>query len=310
MYGAGTVFRWTNRGFIAGVLICLAVVSAQAAEPVSVWEVVTTYRNPLDGDGRLTLMSDGKTSKGLPWTLQGETVDFGREGKAERQVGGAYYKGNWVGGWNLHARVLMNGVSLKTKTATPVAMPPNAGETMLGTRPTRALKDSIVDLWEFVAVLPGTNNFIRLTCDFTPNNLVMDGDRVIATYKFDGRGVDLQFVDPQFGKITFMERKDNILTGKGKPVNRKYWQLQFTRVQRQAVYRTSENKEFVLYNNNRVNSPRYQPDYWTTFYWYYYIYNGKRQLLFRSSHPELVAGGRAINWYDQKMVLVAGSLPR
>ncbi|MEQ8851495.1 hypothetical protein [Gimesia sp.] len=132
MYGAGTVFRWTHRAFIAGVLICLAVVSAQAAEPVSVWEVVTTYRNPLDGDGRLTLMSDGKTSKGLPWTLQGETVDFGREGKAERQVGGAYYKGNWVGGWNLHARVLMNGVSLKTKTATPVAMPPNAGETMLG----------------------------------------------------------------------------------------------------------------------------------------------------------------------------------
>ena len=297
-------------GVILSLVLSLGISNLKAAEPVAVWEVVTTYRKQLDADGRLTLMSDGKTDKGLPWSLNGSTVDFGREGKASPLTGGAFYKGNWIGGWVLHGRVLMNGVTLKNETVAPVAMPQKAGESLIGTKPGLSLKDSIVDLWELVAVLPGTNQFIRLTCDFTPNNLVLDGDRKIGTYEFHGATVIVNFLDPQFGRIAFTEKPDNVLSGKGKPVNRKYWQLSFTRVQRQAVFRTSDNKEFVLYTNNRVNSPRYTPDFYSTFYWYFSNEKGKRSLFFRSREPKLIAGGRGVDWYNQKMVLIAGRLPR
>lgn len=294
---------------ILGILLGIGTATAGAADQIAEWEVVTTYRKHLDG-GRLKLMSDGKTSKGLPWTLIGDTVDFGREGKALPLRGGGLYRGSWIGGWVLHGRVLMNNVSLKSEFVAPAVMPKMAGETLIGTKPTIALKDSIVDLWEFVAVLPGTNTFIRLTCDFTPNNLVMDGDRKIGTYEFQKRAVIVNFVDPQFGRIAFMEKQDNVLSGKGKPVNRKYWKLTFTRVQRQAVYKTTENSEFVIYTNNRVNSPRYTPDFWTTFYWYFDTSKGRRRLMFRSREATLTAGGRGLSWYNQKMVLISGRLPR
>ena len=296
-------------GVILGILLGFGTAIAGAADQVSVWEVVTTYRKNLD-NGRLTMMSDGKTDKGLPWTLIRDTVDFGRECKASPRAGGAFYKGSWIGGWNIHGRVLMNGVTLKSEFVAPPQMPKTAGESLIGTRPTIALKDSIVDLWEFMAILPGTNKFIRLTCDFTPNNLVLDGDRKIGTYEFQKRAVIVNFIDPQFGRIAFMEKQDNVLSGKGKPVNRKYWNLKFARVQRQAVYKTSDNKDFILYTNNRVNSPRYTSDYYTTFYWYFNTEKGKRRLMFRSREATLTAGGRGISWYDQKMLLIAGRPPR
>lgn len=294
---------------ILGVLLSFGATIAEAAEQVAEWEFVTTYRKHLE-NGRLRLMSDGKTSKGLPWTLIRDTVDFGREGKAKPRVGGAFYKGTWVGGWNLNARVVMNNVSLKTKFVAPVVMPKAAGETMLGTKPSIALKDSIVDLWEFVAVLPGTKTFIRLTCDFTPNNLVLDGNRKIGTYEFQKRAVIVNFVDPQFGRIAFMEKQDNVLSGKGKPVNRNYWNLSFTRVQRLAVYRTTDNKDFIFYTNNRMNFPRYTSDYYMTYYWYYFTGGGKRRLLCRGRDAKLTAGGRGLTWDGQKMVLIAGRPPR
>lgn len=297
-------------GVILGIVLGLGTAIAGAADQIAVWEVVTTYRKHLDNNGRLTMMSDGKTDKGLPWTLTREAVDFGREGKAAPIAGGAFYKGNWIGGWNLHGRVLMNGVTLQTELASPALMPKTAGETLIGTRPAIALSDSIVDLWELVAILPGTSTFIRLTCAFTPDNLVLDGDRKIGTYEFHGSTVIVNFIDPQFDRIAFLEKPDNVLTGKGKPVNRKYWKLQFTRVQRQAVYKTTDNKDFILYTNNRVNSPRYTPDYYTTFYWYFDTEGGKRRLKFRSREATLAAGGKGITWYGQKMVLIAGVPPR
>ncbi|WP_339727982.1 hypothetical protein [uncultured Gimesia sp.] len=304
------MFSKANRlGIILGILLGWGIATAGAADQIAVWEVVTTYRGQLEG-GRLTLMSDGKTSKGLPWTLIRDKVDFGREGSAVPRAGGAYYKGNWIGGWHLNGRVLMNGVTLKSEIIAPVLMPNTAGQSLIGTKPSIALKDSIVDLWEFVAVLPGTNTFIRLTCDFTPNKLVLDGDRKIGTYEFHGRSVIVNFVDPQFGRVAFMEKPDNVLTGKGKPVNRKYWKLQFIRVQRMAVYKTSDQKDFILYTNNRVNSPRYTPDYWTTFNWYFYTVGSKRHLACRSSEATLSAGGRELTWSGQKMVLIAGRPPR
>lgn len=306
----GMSLKTKQISLILGVLLGIGTATAGAADQIAEWEVVTTYRKHLDGNGRLKLMSDGKTDKGLPWTLIRDTVDFGREGKASPRTGGAFYKGNWIGGWNIHARVVMNNVALKSEIVAPVVIPKMAGESLIGTRPTIALNDSIVDLWEFVAVLPGTNTFIRLTCNFTPNNLVMDGDRKIGTYEFQKRAVIVNFVDPQFGRIAFMEKQDNILSGKGKPVNRKYWKLTFTRVQRLAVYKTSDNKDFVLYTNNRINSPRYTSDYYTTFYWYFYTEGGKRRLLLRSREATLTAGGRGLSWYGQKMVLTAGRPPR
>jgi len=285
---------------ILGILLSFGAAIAEAADQVSVWEVATTYRKFLD-NGRLTLMSDGKTNKGYPWTLNRGTVDFGREGKAAPHAGGTFYKGNWVGGWNLHARVLMNNVILKTEPVAPAVMPNTAGESLVGTKPSIALKDSIVDLWEFVAVLPGTNTFIRLTCDFTPDNLVLDGDRKIGTYEFQKRAVIVNFIDPQFGRIALLERQDNVLSGKGKPVNRNYWNLTLTRVQRQAVYKTSDNKDFILYTNNRMNSPRYNPDYQTAFYWYYHTAGGKRTTpMCRGKAATLAAGGRELIWYKRK----------
>ncbi|QDV50327.1 hypothetical protein Enr17x_23650 [Gimesia fumaroli] len=310
MKEAGMTTEMKRMGVILGILLGLGSMTAEAAEPVAVWEVVTTYRKHLDNDGRLTLMSDGKTSTGLPWALSGSFVDFGKEGKATPLQGGDFYKGNWVGGWVIHGRVLMNNAFIKSEVVVPVQMPKTAGETLVGSRPTIALKDSIVDLWEMVAVVPRTNQFIRLTCDFTPNNLVLDGDRKIGTYEFHGPTVIVNFIDPQFGRIAFVEKPDNVLTGKGKPVKRKFWSVRFTRVQRQAVFRTAENKDFILYNNNRINSPRYTPDFYSTFYWYYSSEKGKRRLFFRSREPKLTAGGRGVAWYDQKMILTAGSLPR
>ncbi|QDV51145.1 hypothetical protein [Gimesia fumaroli] len=301
----------TNRlGVILGFLFVFGIATAGAADQIAVWEVVTTYRRHLDGDGRLILMSDGKTSKGLPWTLIRDKVDFGREGSASPCAGGTYFKGNWVGGWVLHGRVLMNGVTLKSKIVTPVLPPKTAGESMVGTKPAIALKDSIVDLWEFIAVLPGTNKFIRLTCDFTPNKLVVDGDRQIGTYEFHGRSVIVNFLDPQFGRVAFVEKPDNVLSGKGKPVNRKYWKLQFIRVQRQAVYKTTDNKDFILYTNNRVNSPRYTPDLWTTFDWCFETKGGNRRLMCRGSEAKMTAGGRGLTWGKEKLVLIAGVPPR
>ena len=111
----GMTTKIKRMGIILGILLGLGTLAAGAAEPVAVWEVVTTYRRQLDKDGRLTLMSDGKTEKGLPWTLIGETVDFGKVGKATPRVGGAYYKGSWVGGWALHGRVLMNNAFIKSE---------------------------------------------------------------------------------------------------------------------------------------------------------------------------------------------------
>ncbi|WP_339728253.1 hypothetical protein [uncultured Gimesia sp.] len=295
-------------GIILGIQLVIGAGTAEAAEQISVWEVVTTYRKHLN-NGRLTLMSDGKTSKGLPWALIRDTVDFGKQGKASPRAGGTFYKGNWVGGWNIDARVLMNGVTLKSEIVAPAVMPKTAGESLIGTKPTIALKDSIVDLWEFVAVLPGTNVFIRLTCDFTTNKLVMDGDRKIGTYEFHGPTVIVTFVDPQFGRIPFVERTDNVLTGKGKPVNRTYWKLQFTRVQRQAVYRSKDGKDLVLYSNNRVHSPRYTPDYKTTFNWYYNIEKGKPKLYIRGLGTKLTAGGRGITWFGENLALIAGRPP-
>ena len=55
---------------------------------------------------------------------------------------------------------------------------------------------------------------------------------------------------------------DNVLSGRTKPVKRKYWDIKFVRVQRQAVYRTTDKKDYILYTNNRVNSPRYTADYY------------------------------------------------
>ncbi|QDT99287.1 hypothetical protein [Gimesia aquarii] len=295
---------------ILGILLGIGTATAGAADQVSEWEVVTTYRKFLDANGRLKLMSDGKTDKGYPWTLIRDTVDFGREGKAFPHAGGAFYRGNWIGGWNLHARVLMNNVALKTEFVAPVLMPKTAGESLIGTRPKIALKDSIVDLWELVAVLPGTNTFIRLTCDFTPDHLVLDNDRKIGTYEFQKRAVIVKFIDPQFGRIAFMEKQDNVLSGKGKPVNRKYWKLTFTRVQRQAVYKTSDNKDYILYTNNRINAPRYTPDYWTTYYWYFNTESGKRKLVFGGAEAQINAGGRGVTMNGQQMVLIAGRPPR
>ncbi|WP_232107414.1 hypothetical protein [Gimesia alba] len=297
-------------GVILGILLSLGTLAAGAAEPVSVWEVATTYRKHLEAGGRLVLMPDGKTSKGLPWTLIRDTVDFGREGKAEPKAGGTFYKGNWIGGWNIDARVLMNGVTLKSEIVAPVTMPPNAGESMVGTKPTLALKDSIVDLWEFVAVLPGTTRFVRLTCAFTPDNLVLDGDRKIGTYEFHGTTVIVNFIDPQFERVAFVEKPNNVLSGKGKPVNRKFWKLTFTRVQRQAIYRSKDNKDLVLYTNNRAHSPRYRPDYHTTFNWYSTIEKGKRQLKIRGVGAAVAAGGRKLSWYGEDLVLIAGRPPR
>lgn len=297
-------------GVILGILTGFGIATAGAADQIAEWEVVTTYRKHLDDNGRLKLMSDGKTDKGLPWTTIGDTVDFGREGKAAPRVGGAFYKGNWVGGWNIHARVLMNNVILKTESVAPAVIPITAGETLIGIKPSTALKDSIGDLWELVAVVPRTNKFIRLTCYFTPDNLVLNGDRKIGTYEFHKRTVIVNFVDPQFGRIALVEKQNNVLSGKSKPVNRKLWNIKFARVQRQAVYRTAEKKDFILYTNNRVHSPRYSSDYYTTFYWYYHIEGGKRKLMFRSREAKLTAGGRGIDWYDQKMILIAGRTPR
>ena len=93
------VLKIKRLGVILGILISLGTLAVGAAEPVSVWEVATTYRKHLESGGRLVLMPDGKTSKGLPWTLIRDTVDFGREGKAEPRAGGTFYEGNWVGGW-------------------------------------------------------------------------------------------------------------------------------------------------------------------------------------------------------------------
>ena len=305
----GKIAKVKQTWILLGILLVCGTATVQAAEPICVWEVVSTYRKHLD-DGRLTLLSDGKTDTGLPWTLTGDTVDFGKEGIAKPLPGGTYYKGNWIGGWQLHGRVLMNNATIKSEIVTPETMPDTAGESMIGTKPAPGLQDSIVDVWEFVAVLPGTNSFIRLTCDFTPNKLVLDGDRKIGTYEFQKSAVVINFLDPQFGRVVFVEKPDNVLSGKGKAVNRKRWNLQFARVQRQTVYQTAENKEFVLYTNNRVNSPRYTPDFWSTFYWYPIIEKGKRVIYFRSREAKMTAGGRALEWYDQKMVFVAGVPPR
>ncbi|QDT99286.1 hypothetical protein [Gimesia aquarii] len=305
----GIFLKTKQIGLILGMLLSLGTATVGAADQISVWEVATTYRKFLD-NGRLTLMSDGKTNKGYPWTLNRGTVDFGSQGKAAPHAGGTFYKGNWVGGWNLHARVLMNNATLKTESVAPIVIPKMAGESMVGTKPTIALKDSIVDLWELAAVLPGTNTFIRLTCYFTPDHLVLDGDRKIGTYEFQKRAVIVNFVDPQFGRIALMEKQDNVLSGKGKPVNRKYWKVTFTRVQRQAVYKTNDNKDFVLYTNNRMNTPSYIPDYKTSFYWYYHTAGGKRTLLCRGKVATLAAGGRELVWYGRKMVLIAGRPPR
>lgn len=294
---------------ILGILLGLGTATAEAADQIAEWEVVTTYRKHLE-NGRLKLMSDGKTSKGLPWTLIRDTVDFGREGKASPRSGGTFYKGNWVGGWNIDARVLMNNVTLKSEFVAPVVMPKTAGESLIGTKPSIALKDSIVDLWEFVAVLPGTNTFIQLTCDFTPNNLVLDGDRKIGTYEFQKRALIVNFIDPQFGRIALMEKQANVLSGKGKPVNRKYWNLIFTRVQRQSIYRSKDNKDLVLYTNNRVHSPRYTPDYKTTFNWYYNREKGKPILYIRGIATKLTAGGQGLTWYGETLGLIAGRPPR
>lgn len=296
-------------GVVLGIVLSVGTATAGAADPVSVWEVVTTYRKQLD-NGRLQLMSDGKTDKGIPWTFNRGTVDFGREGKASARAGGTFFKGNWVGGWHLNARVLMSNVTLATEPAAPFALPKSSGQSMIGSRPSAALKDSIADLWEFMAIVPGTNRFIRLTCDLTSNNLVLDGDRKIATYEFQKKAVVVKFVDPQFGRILFIEKQDNVLSGRTKPIKRKYWSIKFVRVQRQAVYRTTDNKYYILYTNNRVNSPRYTSDYYSTFNWYYYKQDGKRRLAFRSRETKLSAGGREINWNNQKMVLIAGRPPR
>ncbi|EDL57034.1 hypothetical protein [Gimesia maris] len=297
-----TVILW-------GILLVCGTATVQAAEPICVWEVVTTYRTYLD-DGRMTLMSDGKSDKGLSWTIIRDSVDFGREGKAVRRADGTFFKGNWIGGWHLNARVIMNNAIIKSEYVAPETMPKDAGESLIGTKPAPGLQDSIVDLWEFVAILPGTNRFIRLTCDFTPNKLVLDGDRKIGTYEFQKSAVVVNFIDPQFGRIVFAEKPDNVLSGKGKAVNRKRWELQFTRVQRQAVYKTADNKDFILYTNHRVNSPRYTPDYYTTFNWYFYTEGGTRRLACQSGDATLSAGGRELTWSGQKMILIAGVPPR
>lgn len=293
-----TVILW-------GILLVCGTATVQAAEPVCVWEVVTTYRKHLT-DGRLTLMSDGKTDKGLPWTLIRDTVDFGQEGKADPRAGGAFYKGNWVGGWNIDARVIINNATLKTEIVAPETMPKEAGESMIGTKPAPGLQDSIVDVWEFVAILPGTNSFIRLTCDFTPNKLVMDGDRKIGTYEFQKSAVVVNFVDPQFGSVVFAEKPDNVLSGKGKAVNRKRWDLKFTRVQRLAIYRSQDNKDLVLYTNNRAHAPRYTPHYQTTFNWYFTQVGRQKKLMIRGLEAKQSAGGRKITWYKEDLVLIAG----
>ena len=178
----GTILIARRFGVVLGIVLSVGIATAAAADPVSVWEVVTTYRKQLD-NGRLQLLSDGKTDKGIPWTFNRGTVDFGREGKASARAGGTFFKGNWVGGWQLNARVLMNNATLQTEPAAPVTLPKSSGETMIGSKPSAALKDSIADLWELIAVVPRTNKFIRLTCDFTSNDLVLDGDRKIATYE-------------------------------------------------------------------------------------------------------------------------------
>jgi hypothetical protein len=72
----------------------------------------------------------------------------------------------------------------------------------------------------------------------------------------------VKFIDPQFGRIVLVEKQDNVLSGRTKPVKRKYWDIKFVRVQRQAVYRTTDKKDYILYTNNRVNSPRYTADYY------------------------------------------------
>lgn len=291
---------------LSGILLVGGFATVEAAEPVCVWEVVSTYRKHLD-DGRLTLMSDGKTSTGLPWTLIRDTVDFGKEGKAEPRAGGAFYKGNWVGGWNIDARVIMNNATLKTEIVAPETMPQEAGQSMIGTRPSPGLQDSIVDVWEFVAILPGTNSFIRLTCDFTPNKLVLDGDRKIGTYEFQKSAVVVNFLDPQFGRVVFVEKPDNVLSGKGKPVNRKLWNLEFTRVQRMAIYRSQDNKDLVLYTNNRAHAPRYTSDYQTTFNWYFTPVGRQKKLMIRGLEAKQAAGGRKLTWYGEDLVLIAGS---
>lgn len=296
-------------GVVLGILLSIGTVTVGAADTVYVWEVVTTYRKHLE-NGRLQLMSDGKTDQGLEWTFKGNKVDFGREGDASPRADGAFFKGNWIGNWHLNARVLMSHTTLLTEPSVAVQMPEAAGESMIGTSFPSDLKDSIVDLWEFIAFVPKTNQFIRLTCSLTSNNLVLDGDRKIGTYEVEKRAITVKFVDPKFGEIEFKQNRNKILAGRTKTINRQYWDMKFVRVQKQAVYRTEDNDDYILYTNNRVNSPVYTEDYWTTFNWYFYIEDGKRRLAFRSKEAQLSPDGSGIIWNNEKMILIAGQPPR
>ena len=285
---------------------------ADEAVPVSVWEVATSYREFLSPSGRLRLLPDGKTESGIEWTLDGGVLNFGPHGSAELHNGGVYARGYWKRGPVFCGRLVMSNASLKTEPAAKVAVSKTAGQTLVGTRPVGPLADTIVDVWEFVATVPGTKKLIRLTTDFTADNQVLDGDRKIATYAIQRRAVTVTFIDDQFGKLVLTGRSPNVFSGRTKARKGRAWNVQFTRVQKQSVYRAGDNKTtYVLYTNNRVNSPRFTPDFDTSWHWFFYVDSDNiRRLWLRTNAAVLSADGRQWTMSAQKAVLIEGQPPK
>jgi hypothetical protein len=306
---------------LAAVAIALAAVTSvekaksqdasASTATVTVWEIVTPFREYVEPDGRLKLLADGTTQSGLQWSLDQGVLKLGPSGSAKFYNDGLYARGKWPGGQHLNGRLLMSNASLATEPATNTTVSETAGQTWVGNRPDGPIANSIVDLWEFIATVPRTNKLIRLTVDLTEDKQVLDGDCRIGTYMVQRRAVSINFIDAQFGKIVLVEKSPNVLSGRSRASKGQAWNLQLTRVQKQSLYRNDDKTtKYMLFTNNRVNSPRYTPDFDSTWHWYFYADGSIRRLWLRNDAAVLSPDGRQWTMSGQKADLVEGTPPK
>ena len=282
--------------------------SEDATTIASVWEVVTPFREHITPDGRLKLLKGGTSESGLEWRIDEGVLMLGPSGSAKFYNGGLFARGKWPGGQQLNARLLMNDAALESEQAAVAALPETAGQTWAGERPSGPIANSIEDLWEFVATVPRTKKFIRRTVAFTADKQVLDGNRRIGTYAIQRRAVSIEFVDDQFGKVVVAEKTPNVLSGRSKARNGQAWNLQFARVQKQAMYRTDDKTaKYLLFNNNRVNSPQYTSDFDSTWHWYFYPDGTVRRLWLRNDAAVLTPDGKQWAMSGQKAELIEGT---
>lgn len=285
--------------------------ASTAATIASVWEVVTPFREHITPGGRLKLLKDGTTESGLQWRIDDGVLMLGSSGSAKFYNGGIFARGKWPGGQHLNARLLMSDVLLASEQAVVASLPEAAGETWVGSRPSGPIATSIEDLWELVAAIPKTKKFMRLTVAFTADKQVLDGNRKIGTYAIQRRAVSIDFVDKQFGRVVVTEKSPNVLSGRSRARNGKAWNLQFTRVQKQAMYRTDDKTtKYLLFTNNRVNSPRYTSDFDSTWHWYFYADGNIHRLWLRNDAAVLTPDGRQWSMSGQKAELIEGTPPK